>query len=147
MQKLSFLLIFFIIISFACNYSRTNVKEKNIEFRQIFNIESFDSAVVNYGKSVDNIDMICTYDFSPIKNAINSAINNSEKMLWKGSFYVRFTNGTTLKISIYGGFFSESNSTYRVPEKYSKEFESFISNMIIKHSNELEEKPQNGIKK
>ena len=124
---------------------RTNKKNTNIEFRQLINIESFDSAVVNYGKSVDSIDMKCTYDFGPIKDAINSAINSREKMLWKGSFNVTFTNGTTLKVSIYGSFFSEANFTYRVPEKYSKEFESFISNMIIKHSNEAEEKLQNGI--
>lgn len=59
---------------------------------------------------------------------------------------VTFKNGTNLKISIYGSFFSESNSIYKVPEKYSKEFDFFISNMIKRHSYELEEKLKSGIK-
>ncbi len=145
MQKLSLLFVSFICF-FSCNYLRTNKKNTNIEFRQLINIESFDSAVVNYGKTVDSIDMIYAYDFNPIKDAINSALNSHSKMLWKGSFNVTFKNGTNLKISIYGSFFSESNSIYKVPEKYSKEFDFFISNMIKRHSYELEEKLKSGIK-
>lgn len=137
MKRNHAILIAITIINFiTCNNIALVNKDSAFEFRQRFSINSFDSAVVDYGSAGDSTNFITLFDFSPIEKAINSAVSTENNMIWKGSFHVKFKNNIVLKISYYGCFFLEcsTGTVFIVSENYASEFKKFNKNMMMQIS-------------